>query len=286
MGIIWPNLVLWASLWQPWCDLLICLSLEYVDFINHLFFPFSNVVTVLSNVSGAVSIQIKTAYKRFLVFSSQWHILLLYQFSSQSIWGLNNLSVSNCVHNVCTFLCAVNAVASGNAMWGQGCEEVWMGVWNIISALLQQMPAARSCPASQLLHCGLALQHLIFCTHAGNFPLWGTGTPCCRHVPLRGWADVLEHINFVLRRAQCSSHLFFSLEEEDLELRVFKNSERQSALSQNSEGSERRCDSHSRAAKPRDSRCHLLALHSWLRMRCHVQCQGQDLVLNNVSQAC
>lgn len=165
---------------------------------------------VLSNVSGNVSIQIKIACKYFLVFSSQWRILLLYKFSLQSIWGLNNLSMSM-VYTMFThfyvqwmllpqaWLCEDRAVRK--LEWGfeisstQGSPSV-----NACCSFLLCLPPAALClqpgTADQLL-CP-STSFLIFWNHTVNFPLRGTGTPCCRQVPLRGWADVLEHIGLYL----------------------------------------------------------------------------------------
>lgn len=177
MGTIWLHPVIWASLWQTWYDLLIWFSLEHLDFTNHFFFSFSNVTfLVLSNVSGNVSIQIKIACKYFLIFSRQWRILLLYWFSLQSIWGLSNLSMSNCVHNVHTFLCAVNVVASGMAVWGQDCEEAWMGVWNISST--QFSFSKRLLPIPALLH-----SHLLLCACSQVLQ-----TSCCAPALWSGFA--------------------------------------------------------------------------------------------------
>lgn len=99
MGTIWLHPVLWASWWQMWCDLFIWSSLEQIDFANDYFFC-SNVAAGLSKISGNVSIQVKLACKHFLIFSSQWSVLLLIFFA---IWGLKDLNVSNCVFTFLLF---------------------------------------------------------------------------------------------------------------------------------------------------------------------------------------
>lgn len=188
-------------------------------------------------------------------------------------------------------------------LWGQGWNWAWVG---FETSSTQCSPSIHGCcpflpcfppalcmqPATsdQLLCPSSAiwlLQHLIFCNHTVNFPLWGAGTPCCRRVPLKGWADVLEHISFVLRRAQRSMNLLPPCKKRIWDLDCLKLLwETVSTLTKYSEGSERWCALYSKAAKPGDSRHHILVLHSWLLMRYHVHCQGWDLVLSNVSQAC
>lgn len=229
MGTIWLHPVTWASLWQTWYDLFIWFSLEPVDFTNHFFSPF------------LMWWQCCKMYQEMCQFRLKLHVNISWYFPVSDAFCYYTDFLCNLFQAWATWACLIVYI-----MFTHFCVQ-WMLLpqawlcedrtvrkleWGFEIYNLLSSPSANSCcpflpcciptccsvraarycrPVAVPQHCGLALQHLIFCNHTVNFPLWGTGTPCCRQVPLRGWADVLEHIGFVLRRTQCSINLFFSL---------------------------------------------------------------------------
>lgn len=156
------------------------------------------------------------------------HVFCCYINFLHNLFKVQRIKCVQLCSYIFTFLYAVNLAVWGMVTWGQCSELRQSGFENLFSSLVNAGYPFLSCfppvfAAGQ--HCeqpgnadevdvpqhyGLALQ-LVFCNHTVIFPACGGGTLCSRQVPLRGWADILDHINLGLRRAQYCISLFCTL---------------------------------------------------------------------------